>query len=159
MAGFEEWLTNNWFSLLQSLGIICGLLFTATSIRRDTAARRASDLLSLSERHQDLWSELYRRPELRRIRSKEVDLLANPVTGSEEEFLKLVFVHFYTGWLLARKGALLEMNAFKEDVRTFFSLPIPKAVWKEAHEGRDPKFVEFVDAYSKKGEQNGRHVT
>src|SRR5258706_13003324 len=132
MAGFEEWLTNNWFSLLQSLGIICGLLFTATSIRRDTAARRASDLLSLSERHQDLWAELYRRPELRRIRSKDVDLLANPVTGSEEEFLKLVFAHFHTGWLLARNGALVQLEVFAEDVHTFFALPIPKTVWKDA---------------------------
>src|SRR5438552_15988241 len=109
MAGFEEWLTNNWFSLLQSLGIVGGLFFTAASIRRDTAARRASDLLSLSERHQELWSELYRRPELRRIRSKEVDLVAEPVTGAEDAFLKLVFVHFYVGWLLARTGALLEL--------------------------------------------------
>src|SRR5258706_15843061 len=116
MAGFEEWLTNNWFSLLQSLGIICGLLFTATSIRRDTAARRASDLLSLSERHQDLWSELYRRPELCRIRSKEVDLLASPLTGAEIEFLRLVLVHFYTGYLLAQKsGALLSMEAYVAD--------------------------------------------
>src|SRR5437763_12845497 len=131
MAGFEEWLTNNWFSLLQSLGIICGLLFTATSIRRDTAARRASDLLSLSERHQDLWSELYRRPELSRIRRKEVDLLGEPVTAAEAEFLRLVFVHFHVGWLLVKRGGLIQMRALKEDVRTFFSLPIPRTVWKE----------------------------
>src|SRR5258706_16204147 len=104
MAGFEEWLTNNWFSLLQSLGIICGLLFTATAIRRDTAARRASDLLSLSERHQELWSELYRRPELHRIRRKEVDLVAEPVTSMEEEVFKLVFFHFHLGWLLVKRG-------------------------------------------------------
>ena len=104
MAALDEWVTNNWFSLLQSLGIICGLFFTATAIRRDTAARRASDLLSLSERHQELWSELYRRPELSRIRRKEVDLLAEPVTAAETEFLRLVFVHFHVGWLLVKRG-------------------------------------------------------
>src|SRR5439155_20149793 len=116
MAGSWEWLANNWFSLIQGLGIICGLLFTAFSIRRDTAARRASDLLSLSERHQELWAELYRSPELRRIRNREVDLLAEPVTAAEEEFLKLVFVHFHVGWLVAQRGALVPMEAVKKDV-------------------------------------------
>src|SRR5687768_1614758 len=130
MVALGEWVTTNWFSLLQSLGIIFGLFFTATAIRRDTVARRASDLLSISERHQELWSELYRRPELRRIRSKEVDLLAEPVTAAEEEFLKLVFVHFHVGWLVAQRGALVPMEAVTKDVRTFFSLPIPKTVWR-----------------------------
>lgn len=146
MTHFADWLTDNWFALLQSLGIICGLLFTAISIRRDTASRRASDLLALSERHQELWAELYRRPELSRIRSKEADLLANPVTALEVEFLRSVFVHFFTGYLLARNGALLQMNAFKADVQNFFSLPIPKAVWRENRDGRDPEFVNFVEA-------------
>ena len=149
MAAFRDWLTNNWFSLLQSLGIIGGLLFTAISIRRDTAGRRASDLLSLSERHQELWAELYRRPELTRIRNREVDLIAAPLTSAEQDFLRLVLVHFYTGFLLARKGALLQMRALKADVRTFFSLPLPRAVWKDARNEMDPKFVDFVEAQTK----------
>ncbi len=146
MAHFTIWLTNNWFSLLQSVGIICGLLFTAISIRRDTASRRAGDLLILSERHQELWAELYRRPELSRIRSKEVDLLANPVTTLEVEFLRAVFVHFFTGYLLARNGSLLQMKVFQADAQNFFSLPIPKAVWRDNRDGRDPEFVSFVEA-------------
>ena len=157
-AALGEWATNNWFSLLQSLGIVFGLLFTATAIRRDAAARRASDLLSLSERHQELWSELYRRPELRRIRSKEVDLVAEPVTPAEEEFLKLVFVHFHVGWLVARRGALVPMEAVKQDVRTFFSLPIPKIIWKAVCDSTDPKFVEFVVTCVNQGERNGLNV-
>src|SRR6266850_642418 len=146
VAGVESWLTSNWFSLLQSLGIIFGLVFTAVSVRRDTAARQASDLLSLSERHQELWSELYKRAELQRIRGEEADLVASPVTPAEREFLRLVFVHFYAGWLLAKRGSLVRMAAVREDTRNFFSLPIPRAVWKETHAGMDPKFIAFVNS-------------
>jgi hypothetical protein len=144
-----EWLLNNWFTILQSLGIILGLIFTATSIRQATASRRASDLLTLSERHQNLWSELYRRPELHRIWEREVDLVSSPPSVAEQDFLKLVFTHFYTGWLLARTGALLPMKALKEDVRNFFLLPVVRSVWADAREGRDPEFVRFVDSNAK----------
>ena len=145
MAALKVWLEQNWFTLLQSVGIICGLLFTSITIRHDTRARRATDLLSLAERHQALWGELNKRPDLQRILKQEVDLLAAPVSQAEEEFLRVVFVHFYTGWLLSRSGALLPFNALVADVRAFFNLPIPQFVWKETRAGRDPNFLRFVD--------------
>lgn len=106
MAALPVWLEQNWFPLLQSTGIIGGLLFTALSVRRDTRARRAADLLKLAEQHRDLWSEIHRRPELSRILSADVDLLSSPITPVEKEFLDIVFVHFYTGWLLAKERAI-----------------------------------------------------
>jgi len=145
VAGFWGWIDQNWFALLQSVGIVCGLLFTSISIRRDTRARRTTDLLALTERHQELWSELHRRPDLQRLLNKEVDLVSRPVSAAEEEFLKIAFVHFYTGWLLAKSGALLTLETMAADVRVFFELPIPKFVWKQAREGRDAEFVRFVD--------------
>jgi hypothetical protein len=38
------------------------------------------------------------------------------------------------------------MATLKEDIQTFFSLPIPKMVWKETQRGTDPKFISFVEA-------------
>jgi hypothetical protein len=146
MASLFLWLNQNWFALLQSVGIVCGLLFTSLSIRRDTRARRTTDLLTLTERHHDLWSEIHRRPELQRILNKEVDLVSRPVSTTEQEFLNLVFVHFYTGWLLAKSDALVPLEAMAADIRAFFGLPIPRFIWKQARDARDPKFVGFVDA-------------
>lgn len=147
VAALPVWLNQNWFPLLQSVGIILGLLFTAITIRRDTKTRRTTDLLTLVEQHRQLWSELHRRPDLRRVRTKEVDLLSAPLTSAEEEFLNLVFVHFYTNWLMAKGGArsLVPIEAFAADVRGFFSLALPKAVWESTRDGRDPKFVQFVE--------------
>ena len=146
MATVAVWLANNWFTLLQSLGIIAGLLFTALSLRRNTKARKASDLLTLTKHHRELWSDVYQRPELRRILSTDVDLIGSPITVAEQEFLNVAIVHFNTGWLLAREGALLNMDGLKGDVRGFFSLPIPKAVWNQTRQNRDAKFLGFVES-------------
>jgi hypothetical protein len=37
------------------------------------------------------------------------------------------------------------MDAFKDDVRSFFKLPIPRFVWEHTKQGRDPLFVRFVE--------------
>ncbi len=142
---FAAWLNTNWFTLLQSVGIISSLFFTAIAVGRDKAARKRSDLLALTERHQDIWSELHRRPELGRVLEKNPDLLAKPITREEEEYLRIVFVHFYTGYLLAKSGSLMPVGVLAADIRDFFSYPLPRAVWKENAGGLDPKFVAFVN--------------
>ncbi len=139
------WFRDNWFPVLQTVGIIGGLLFTAISIRQSTSARRTSDLLALTEQHRQLWNEVYSRPGLGRIYDEEADLLAAPVTIAEERFLNEVIVHFQTGWQLARQGSLITLEAMKADARTFFRLPIPRFVWQQTKAGREPKFVRFVE--------------
>ena len=151
MAGFVPWLTQNWLPLLQAVGIIGGLCFTAASIRRDTKARRASDILALSQQHRDLWGELYKQPELQRVLDPACDLILKPISPLEEEFLNSVIVHFYTGWLLSKGGALalLPVSALQADVLSFFKLPIPKAVWSQSKLTRDPEFVRFIESCRK----------
>jgi hypothetical protein len=147
VASLPLWFKDNWFPLLQSTGIVCGLFFTAISVRRDTKARRTTDLLVLAQQHRDLWGELHRRPELRRIQQKEADLISAPITPAEEEFLNVVFVHFYTGWLLVSEGAiaLMPIKALAADIQVFFKLPIPNSVWHQTIKSRDPSFVSFVE--------------
>jgi hypothetical protein len=139
------WLHDNWFSFLQSVGIAGSLVFTAISVRQNSKDRDTKDLLTLAALHRDLWGDLNRRPELQRIREREVDFVAKPMTSSEAEFLNLAIVHFYTGWLLAKRGAWPSLRALTPDVQGFFSLPIPKTVWQATRETRDPKFVKFVE--------------
>lgn len=144
MAAFLFWLNQNWFSFLQSLGIVGGLWFTAAAIRRDTKARKASDLLKLLEQHRELWSDIHRRPELERVLSQELDLVAQPISIAEEEFINLVIVHFHTGWMLSRSGSTNSLAALGKDVVSFFSLPLPRKVWEKTEHKRDAAFVRFV---------------
>lgn len=150
MAAFLVWLNDNWFILLQSAGIIGSLLFAGSTIRLEAKARKLSDLLALTEQHRELWKEVRERPELARISRADVDLIAHPITEQEEEFLNMVIVHFNTGWLLAREGALLTLEVLAQDAVSFFSLPIPRAVWQQTRQNRDPNFVSFVESRSQK---------
>ena len=145
MAALLPWLEANWFSFLQSVGIVGGLLFTAASVRRDTKTRRINDMLKLKEEHRELWSELHRRPDLTRITDTNVDLLETPVTSAEEKFLNLVIVHFNTGWHLSNAGVGAKRSDLKADIRGFFKLPIPHLVWENSKGFRESKFVKFVE--------------
>jgi hypothetical protein len=146
VAAFLRWLDQNWFILLQSLGIIGGLCLTSATVRRDARAREATNRLSLLEQHRELWKELHQRSDLFRVRRQDVDLVAQPISTVEREFLNLVIVHFHTGWLLSAAGSTNSPEAMATDVRTFFSLPIPRAVFEETKVLRDRAFVEFVES-------------
>lgn len=141
-----EWLRNNWFNLTQSTGIIGGLLFTGLAIRQNILATRHSQDLALTQRHSELWSEVLRRPELARVVSSEVDLVAQPVTTAEEEYLNLVFIHFQTSWNLAAAGAVLNLQTLKLDAGHFFRLPVPNRVWRQMRGRYASEFVAFIDA-------------
>ena len=145
MGIIARWAAENWFSLVQSVGIIAGFWFTAAGNRREGKARKRSDLLALTQEHRELWSEAHRRPDLGRIFQPEVDLVGSPITTAEQEFLNLVFVHFETGWQLAKQGVATPLAVLSLDVRSFFRLPIVRAVWEETRWSRNPEFVKFVD--------------
>ena len=140
------WLGNNWFSLVQSGGIVASLIFTAWSLRRDGRERRTATRLGLAEHHRELWAEVHRRPDLARLLRDDVDLVAGPVTPAEEEFLNVAIYHFQTCWELSREGQLLSGKALELDARSFFNHPIPNAVWTRSRHRRDPAFVAFIES-------------
>src|ERR1044072_173514 len=90
---FLDWLQGNWFTLLQSAGIIGSLLFTGVSLRMDAKVRRVGNLLRMTEGHRNIWSELYVRPELARVTNGSVDLAKEPVTNLEELFVSFLILH------------------------------------------------------------------
>ena len=145
MADAWLWVINNWFSLLQGGGIVAGLMFTGISLRHEVASRRLTAMLTLTQQHRELWSEVHRRPDLGRILAEEADLVGRPVTLAETEFLNIVFVHFAMGWELALRHRLISEAAFRDDVIRFCSLPVPRTVWERSKIGREPGFVRFVD--------------
>lgn len=148
--GGWKWFEDNWFNLLQSLGIVGSLVFTAIAMRRETKSRHLETLLSLGEHHRELWSELHRRPDLSRVLADEVDLVGQPVTTAEEEFLNTAFVHFCTGWRLATEHGVLAEDDLRRDIGQFLSHPIPRQVWKTTRQIREESFVRFGDKAMKR---------
>ena len=145
MEEWIPWLQANWFTAIQTVGILGSLWLAVATLRRDIQTRRTADLLSLTAHHRELWKDSYRSPELQRIFQTEVDLVGLPISVAEEEFLNSAIVHFYVGWRLVVAQRIVPPRVFASDVRSFFSLPLPHAVWERTKAVRDPNFVRFVD--------------
>ena len=139
------WLQQDWFDLIQTLGIVCSIALTATALHRETQARKLGHYLTLVAHHRELWSETHRRPDLARIFQGDVDLVAAPMTIAEEEFLNLVIEHFTTGWLVAKDTRFLNPKVLAADAETFFARPLPQMAWNQTKHARDPQFVSFIE--------------
>lgn len=134
----------NWFNLFQTLGIVASLVFTAMTLRGAARERRMTALLTLQEQHRELWSQLHQRPDLVRVLDVEVDLVGNPLSAAEREFLNTVFVHYCTGWRLAKDHRILALEDLQRDLLDFLSRPVPAQVWKDTVPTRERGFVDFV---------------
>lgn len=159
VVGIAVWLGENWFSVLQSVGIVGSLVFAGHSAHAEVRARKVGDILTLSAHHRELWSEFHRRPDLVRILQRDIDLIAKPITLAEEEFLNIVFVHVQTAWELARHGGLLSLQTLRVDMKHFLGFPIPLIVWKGSRPHRDAKFVAFMNSNIPRRRKRAHPVT
>jgi hypothetical protein len=145
MGVFSSWVDGNWFNVIQTVGIIGSLWVAAVAANRESRTKGIENLLSLSEHHRELWKEIPGQNDLVRIFQPDADTLLVPVTMAEAEFLNLVIVHFQTGWCIAKAGGFTTLAEMKADVRSFFTLPLPRAVWEKTKQNRNMEFVRFVE--------------
>jgi hypothetical protein len=142
----EAWLSEHWFDLAQTAGIIGGLLFTAIEIRRDEKARTITNLIAIHEQYSRIWHEFYEHPELERILKTEVDLNQQPVSNKEALFVKTLLLHLDVVHRTMKAGIFVEIQGLQKDIRDFLSLPIPKAVWLKIKPYQVGDFVDFVES-------------
>lgn len=143
---FWDWFAANWFVLLQSLAIVGSLLFTAYTVRSDAKERRVANLFTLTEHHRDLWENLFAVPELARVKDVAVDVDQAPVTPAEHLFVLLLILHINAAYRGIESGLVTRPEKFEDDLRSLFSLPIPKAVWESMKQFQDTDFVRFVES-------------
>jgi len=142
---FGAWLLNNWFDLLQSVGIIASLLFTASSLRSEMQTRRVANLFSITENHRSIWTEIHKRPALERVLNPQVEIRALEITQEEELFVNFVIFHMNAVFYARKVGLLFELEGLRQDIGYFLSLPIPNAIWKKSKVLQNEEFVSFVE--------------
>lgn len=147
--GASNWFTDHWFDLLQTIGIVGSLLFSAYTTRRDEESRRIANLISINQEHRQIWKELYAHPELSRVTAKNVDLISAPVTDQEEVLVNSLIIHLDTVHRAIRSGLYVKIEGLQADIRDFFSLPIPKAVWNKVKPFQNADFVHYIEAARK----------
>jgi len=141
-----DWLGENWPHLLEGTGIVSGLWFSVTTLRRDEKSTCVTNLIALTREHRELWTELYRRPELARVVAPEADLHRAPVTDDEALFVGLLILHLNVTYQAMRQGVSIELEGLRADIREFFRLPIPQVLWAKAKELQNRDFVAFVES-------------
>jgi hypothetical protein len=144
MAVFP-WIIQHWLDLLQSIGIVGGLALTAISLRSDTKVQRVSNLLNITKQHREIWTRLYEHPELKRVISPAADLAEKPLTDEERLFIEFVVLHLNAAQEAIKQGMFVAPENLRKDVRRFFSLPLPKAVWELTKDFQDRDLVRFVE--------------
>jgi hypothetical protein len=144
--GFLHWLGQNWFPFIQSAGIIGSLLFSGVSARNLREEERTTNLLEIKRQHDDLWQAVFESPRLARLLDPQANLKTKPVTREEELFVILAVAHLSTAHRVLLKRMSEPSEALRQDIRWFFSLPIPKTVWEKTRSRYDAAFVELVEA-------------
>jgi hypothetical protein len=142
--GVSPWITGHWFDLLQTLGIVGGLLFTAYAALKNERATKIASLIAANEQHREIWEQLYTNPRLSRVLKKTVNLDKEPISDEEALFVRLLILHLGTVYRAMKSGVFVKLQGLQRDIQEFFSLPIPKAVWEGVRPFQNPDFVEFI---------------
>jgi hypothetical protein len=147
--GIGEWISQNWFNLLSSAGIIGGLWFTAISLHSETKTRRIANLLTITANHREIWKEFLNNPKLSRIRDAAADTTKHPVTDAERVFVTMVILHTNSVFYTMSDSLVVKYEGLRRDIAQFFSLPIPKWVWEKTKQFQNDNFVGFIESILK----------
>lgn len=118
------------------------------TIHEDREERRVSNLFSLTKNHREIWSLLIDRPELARVLDRQVDIETRPIEETERRFVLFLILHLATSFEAQKRGMFVEADGIRRDVKNFFTLPIPRTIWREFRAFQQPDFVWFVDNIS-----------
>jgi hypothetical protein len=147
MHALLAWLSGNWSSVLQTLGMFIGFWFTAKTLQ-------LGNLLTMSEQRAALWQRAQEEPQLRRIWLHDIDV-SEPPTLAEREFLITAIILFQNGWRVAKTFDQEELRTLALDLGDIFSLPLPRAVWEKTKKFRNQRFVRFVERAMDKATHKG----
>ena len=136
---------QNNLPLLESAGIIGGLFFTGWSLWIDARVRRVQNLLTITAHHREIWSEVYKDPELKRIIDPRADLKNRPISIQERLFTRSLFLHLSAAFHASKTGMFSEPEGLRRDVRAFLKLPIPKQVWNQSKGTHNQEFTRFIE--------------
>lgn len=143
--GIWDWISQNWFNLFGSAGV-AGLWFAAAALREETKGRRVANRIALTANHRELWSECFHNQRLLRVLDATVDVSKAPVTPEEELFVGMAIQQLNATYEAMKNGLTFKPEGVRRDVWSFFSLPVPKAVWEKMKAVQDDDFAAFVES-------------
>lgn len=129
-----SWAGENWFSLIQTLGIVAGFAIASRSFLLDSRARRVDVYLTLTQAHRDIWENVVTNPDLASVLE----------TDSEERLVLLVLLHTASVHRASSLGVYPLWEGLKADIRDFYRLPVPSCVVHKYAPFQEPAFLLFI---------------
>src|SRR5215813_5807988 len=102
------WFSGNWFTLLNSIGIIGSLLFTAISLQSESKTRRIANLLTLTQNHREVWSKILRHPILARVLDASANSMERSISVSERLFMNMLIQHLGSAYEAIKMGLAIK---------------------------------------------------
>lgn len=144
-----HWITSHGYSLLETVGIIASLGFTAVSFQRDDRSRRISNLFALTAQRRDIWTQSSMGTPSGRACWMRRSISGRRRSPTRRRFITLLLLHLSATCRASREGIFSTQQALGCDIRGFLHLPIPNLVWQESKEFIEPDSVDFVEACQK----------
>jgi hypothetical protein len=121
---FWEWVSQNWFNLVTSAGIIGSLWFTAVSLRSETKSRQLANLLTITDNYRDIWQDFLTAPKLARVLDDKADVIKKPVTADEEIFINMIIFNISNYYFAMKDDMVVNLEGLRRDIAQFFSRPV-----------------------------------
>src|SRR6266536_387205 len=141
-----DWLTTNWFNLVQTAGIIASLGVTASALLKQARQTQAQNLLTITEHHRDIWRQPIEQQGLWGILRDEPLSPGEEVPAAQRHFVVQLILHLAASYEAMRLGALTELEGLRADVHDFFAKPIPRQVWEDSKRYQNQRFIAFVES-------------
>lgn len=142
----SHWFWEVWHGLLGDVGVIASVTIATIALFSDNKTSRVSNLLTLTQNHHELLKPLFRNADLSRVQDTEVDLEAKPLTEAETAYINVRIQHLFSAYRAMQDDLTIRPEGFEADIRDFFSLPLPKAVWDKIRPFQNRDFVAFVES-------------
>ena len=136
--------TFDWFTLLQSLGIIIGFLFSGYAIWKDSNATKLQNYILLTQNHREVWSMMMNNEKLGRVLEKVIPDNEMELTYSERQFLTFIFLHVTCSFELSKRGKIVDVEKDKEDIADLLSYPLVKKFWDHNSRFYNEDFRAFI---------------
>ena len=143
---FGEWLSQNWFNIFTSVGIMGSFWIGIVALRSETKTRRVTNLLTITSNHHEVWREFFHSPELARVIDPLADVAKQPVTPTEKFFVQMVLSNTSSMYEMLKDELVTKQEGLRLDIKSFFSLPVPKAVWNKSKLLQNQDFAAFVES-------------
>lgn len=135
-----------WFQLLQSVGIVGGLLLNARAQRAAAKAQRVTTSFQLTKYQRDLYETLSSRSDLIRFFQDRVDLATAPLTDPELRFTVSAILHLELAFEAVKAG-MVRIEGLNADAARFINRSIPTAVWLEVRQVQNRDFRDWLDSH------------